>query len=459
MIEFIGHFHPLLVHLPVGILVLALGMKIWDWYRKTDQFEKVIPFVLAFAFATSLFSALTGYVLSLSGAYDVDLLENHQWAGISLTVLSGVIFFLVFFQKFISGQKFIWILLAVFLVITGHWGGSLTHGEEYLSFQSKYERPEIENIDEALVYTDIIEPILAEKCWSCHSSKKQKGDLRMDTKEWLLKGGENGKVLIPHQAAQSHLYERLLLDKEDKEHMPPSGKPQPTKEEIKLINWWINSGSDFDQKVSQLKPEGEIKGILAGLISGANSVATADIPEKEISAADNKLILDLAEKGITILPVSQNSNYLLVNFNGKKLEDIDWGKIKKLTDNITWLNLKDVELNSEAKGIIAGMKNLCKLDLSSTNFKDEDLQSLTGLNELRSLNLVNTEIGADRLVSLKKLPKLEKIYLFETKIDNNSKNQLIKELAPIYLDFGNYNVPVLKGDTSEFTRKDLLETK
>ncbi|MCS7046820.1 MAG: hypothetical protein NZO58_10730, partial [Gemmataceae bacterium] len=70
-----------------------------------------------------------------------------------------------------------------------------------------------------------IRPILAEHCYSCHSteSKKQRGGLVLDTKEGLLKGGDSGPALVPRKPQESLLLKALRYDNPEL-RMPPKGK-------------------------------------------------------------------------------------------------------------------------------------------------------------------------------------------------------------------------------------------
>ena len=74
---------------------------------------------------------------------------------------------------------------------------------------------------------------------------QNKGKLRLIPKN-LLRGGKDGKVLVPGKSDEVK-YERLLLDPLEK-HMPPKGRPQLTEAETNIIHWWINAGASFDQK-------------------------------------------------------------------------------------------------------------------------------------------------------------------------------------------------------------------
>src|SRR5215470_3933176 len=50
-----------------------------------------------------------------------------------------------------------------------------------------------------------IQPILAERCYSCHGPDKQENDLRWDRKASALKGGSSGPVIIPGKSAESRM--------------------------------------------------------------------------------------------------------------------------------------------------------------------------------------------------------------------------------------------------------------
>ncbi len=87
----------------------------------------------------------------------------------------------------------------------------------------------------------------------------------MDEQALLMKGGKNGVALMPGKAAESELMKRLLLPREDDDHMPPKEKPQLTESEIALIHWWIASGASFDKKVKELEQPAAVKPALLAL--------------------------------------------------------------------------------------------------------------------------------------------------------------------------------------------------
>ena len=127
------------------------------------------------------------------------------------------------------------------ITVTGHLGGSLTHGSTYLTegLQSGAEQgaaiKPIPNIQEAVVYTDVVQPLLEAKCYSCHGASKQKGKLRLDQQEFILKGGKSGQTMEPGNADESEMIKRMLLPVDNEDHMPPKEKSQ-LNHNLKL-NW------------------------------------------------------------------------------------------------------------------------------------------------------------------------------------------------------------------------------
>ena len=100
-----------------------------------------------------------------------------------------------------------------------------------------------------------IKPIFEAACIHCHSEKNDKGDLRMDTKEALIKGGENGTALVPGDPDKSPVYTLTALTADDDEVMPPVKEGLLSKEQSALIKSWVQQGAPWpDGVVLQQKP-------------------------------------------------------------------------------------------------------------------------------------------------------------------------------------------------------------
>ena len=255
---FIGRFHPLVLHLPIGMVVIAFFMQVYGIWKKRDDLYFPYAFVLGFGFVTACVAVLFGSFLAMSGGYNPELIDRHGWGGLVFAILVGIAFFLK--VKFLrsgmekDGQRKASIaVLAVALGVmsfVGHDGGSLTHGEEYLfkyapnwvrslaGFPPKY--PVDPSDDSQPVYHSIIKPFLENNCVECHGSAKMKGGLRLDMADCIKLGGKNKdtKLIVHGKAEDSLLYQLMVTDDED-EVMPPEGKLEDPK--VKLIKWWIDS--------------------------------------------------------------------------------------------------------------------------------------------------------------------------------------------------------------------------
>jgi hypothetical protein len=87
-------------------------------------------------------------------------------------------------------------------------------------------------------------PILESKCVTCHGPEDQFNDLRLDSKAAILKGGKNGKVVVPGDPAKSSLYTRTALPPDDLDIMPAEGDPL-TAAQIDTLQRWVAEGADF----------------------------------------------------------------------------------------------------------------------------------------------------------------------------------------------------------------------
>ena len=183
-----------------------------------------------------------------------------------------------------------------------------------------YTRKAIPNVQEAKVYDDLVAEILQEKCVSCHGPNKQKGKLRLDNPDMILKGGKSKETLVSASPDESELFIRIMYPLNDDDHMPPKDKEQLSKEDVALLNWWIREGNDFTKKVKEFKQNDSIKGILATFQSDALTApkTVSAIAEEKVAAGNPVLIDNLREMGITIIPVAEGNNYLSVSFLNAK---------------------------------------------------------------------------------------------------------------------------------------------
>ncbi|WP_443938519.1 c-type cytochrome domain-containing protein [Pedobacter sp. MW01-1-1] len=456
MFEFIGHFHPMLVHLPIGILLVAALFILLSFTERFKSLYSAVVLLLWLGILGAVFSCITGLLLAQSGEYERDLVNYHKWMGIG-TALASIILLWVFKKIKI---KWIVIALSVLLVliisVTGHMGGSLTHGADYLSLSTaspdKNELKPIPNIQEAYLYKDAIQPILKSRCYSCHSAAKQKGKLRLDEEAFMLKGGEHGAAVVPGKADESTLMIRILLPLSDADHMAPKEKPQLTKEEVELIKWWINNGASFKKKVNELLQSPEIKQILKALENGTSSVSetknNSDLPLNEVDAANEKTIKKLQVANISVFPVQQGSNYLSLNFvNASSFADTIQNMILGVKEQMLFAKFDNPKVTNKVLQTIGKCTNLRRLSLNGASINDEGLKELKDLSNLKSISLVGTKVTANGLSSLAKLKQLQTLYLYKSGVNPKDYAAIKKVLPHVTIDTGNYTLLKLATDT------------
>ncbi|HRN57027.1 MAG TPA: hypothetical protein PLL71_11275 [Agriterribacter sp.] len=461
---FFGRFHPLLVHLPIGILLLGI---ILHWLGRKQQFSTIRPAVsvaLLLGAASAVLSCVSGWLLAEGAEYDAGVVDRHRWMGIAVAFIATLYYLLytgkLTFRRYRALPYVLSVILFLLITLTGHLGGTLTHGEGYLTQDigapdnMQEVKKVIPDVQEAMAYHDIIQPVLQNKCYNCHGPSKQKGKLRLDSEEAIVKGGKDGKVLVAGKSTESELYKRLILDLLEKEHMPPKGKSQPSEAEITLIQWWINAGASFDQPVKALPQDGKIKPLLIALQSDHLQLPVKpEVPGSPVEKAPEQAVLQLKEAGATVVPVAEGSHYLSVNFlASKSIGDNEVRLLQPIAAQLVWLKLGGTAVSDSAMAIIGKLPALIKLSLDNTQVTDRGLSALQSLSQLQYLNVVGTKVTAAGLLLLKTLPELRSVYLYKTDVTAADWPLLRQAFPKAVLDTGGYALPLLEGDTTLVTQ-------
>jgi hypothetical protein len=463
--ELIGHLHPALVHLPIGILLIALLMQWLTQKEKYKALKPAIPLTLLCGAVTALLSSITGYVLSTTDEYDKTLITFHMWMGFVTTLFAFMLYAKEKNPQFAINKKLLSTGLLIFVFVTGHLGGSLTHGSDYYTrpladifshdtFSTAAIKP-IPNVQEAYAYADVVKPILATKCYGCHGPNKQKGGLRMDDSLRLMKGGKDGIVIEPGKADASEIVKRLMLPPDDDDHMPPKEKSQPTPQQIALIHWWIDNGADLAKRVRDLHQPDSIKAALLALQKSPEvKHELSDVPATPVEKADDPVLERLRQDSIVVLPVAQSSNYLYANFvTDSVVSARTLQTLLQLKKQLIWLNLANTSASDSSLAIIGQLSNLTRLHLENTFVTDKGLSQLRNLQKLQYLNLVGTKITTQGVLQLTSLRRLQQLYLYRTNINRKDFAGIKTAFAKTYVDTGGYFVPTLPTDTTEVKAK------
>lgn len=293
IVRFIGHFHPVLLHFPIGVFALILCQELGAVCGKRGGEAGNTPlFPLFFGAASAIVAAIAGFLLYQGGVeYAGDaLVQRHLWGGLIFAVAAvGTLIAKAWTVSLAANPAFYRLLLFGSVCVMGfasHDGAVITHGEGYLtSFAPdpirklmgygekglKTGKPAVsptKDSADAVVYADIVGPILERRCIQCHKEGKAKGKFRMDTYELLVKGGKEGSGIEPGKSAESNIIVRIDLPADDEEHMPPEGKPDIEEPEVAIVKWWIDSGADPKKKISEFDVPAPIKEAIAKLAPG-----------------------------------------------------------------------------------------------------------------------------------------------------------------------------------------------
>jgi uncharacterized membrane protein len=426
LVLFFGRTHPLLVHLPIGFLVLLVLLELLARSRRFKNANCAAGVILALAVPAAIFTALCGWLLAQGGGYDPALLQWHRWTG---SATAGVctcaaLCYWLNLKRLYRGS-----LLATIpvLVLASHFGGSLTHGSDYLVryapaplralLGGPAQPPPVPgqpaNLADAEVFAGVIQPLLQKDCVACHGPEKAKAGLRLDSLAAVLKGGQNGVVLAPGKPAESSLITRLKLPPEHDDHMPPDGKPQPEADEIALLEWWVAAGAPEKQKVGELKPTAQMQRILQAR-SGKPVAQTT--PPRDLAAV-RPLADQLTDQlNIAVTALAPGEPWLQCNASlaGTHFGDAELASLAPLAANLRWLDLAGTRVTDVGLGHLAAMPNLVRLHLERTGITDDGLESLSGLKDLEYLNLYATKVTDTGLAALVGLPKLRQLYLWQT---------------------------------------------
>lgn len=428
--EFIGKLHPLIVHLPIGLIIAGFALDLV--FRKVESplVVKLVRFLIGLAAFAAILSAIFGYLLSISSGYNTGLVSTHQWFGIAFSVIVSIFFL---YRPRLSGKRalwFAWFAILSVLVATGHFGGSLTHGENYLTdsapdfikgFLTKdnpasFNRP----LDSVVVFQDVVQPIIEQKCWYCHNDEKRNGRLNLQAQAGWQKGGKNGDLVVPNDIFKSHILQRIYLPLDDKKHMPPKGKEQLSSAEVAILEWWITNGGDYEAKLTNLESNDRIDKILEPYTGNASGVPELDLPDY-----DEQNLIDLQNLGIKILPMAKESNLLGVQFRGDSLiSNGHLTALKSLDKNIVRIDFSFSGVTSDQLKILNGFQHLSYLSLANTAIDDAGVKHLSKLENLRILNLHSSNITEVSLPALQGMKGLQKVFLYNTKISAEELDKL-----------------------------------
>jgi uncharacterized membrane protein/mono/diheme cytochrome c family protein len=283
--NFLGRLHPLAVHFPLTLLIVVAILELATIKRFHSKLRPAINLLLVGGVFSAIISVVFGLLLARNGDYGKDVLGFHQWTSIGAVVLGATSLFLLFNvvkknkSNLIKPYRALILVVGIAISVTGHLGASLTHGTDYISsslpWSNDYEATPATNFDFAAFKDDSVKlnkkeelelnmqvkSILAHNCYKCHGPEKIKGELRLDSKKMIFKGGEDGPVIVAGDPTKSDLFRRISLPANHKDVMPSKGK-KLSEGDIAIIKFWIQKGAPYPEgtdketnyRVAKLEP-------------------------------------------------------------------------------------------------------------------------------------------------------------------------------------------------------------
>lgn len=429
-----GRLHPALLHFPIALLVISFFWFLLFEKKFSGDYGKVIgDWLLLLSAFTTVVAALMGLFLSREEGYEATMLQWHKWSGLITSVVAAVWYA---YRNSIRQLKILGVAFSItglfLIVFTGHQGSVITHGENFLLAPVTPERPVKKVLfEDAYVFKDMVQPILQNKCMSCHNNRKAKGDLIMETEELLLKGGKNGKLWDMNEPDLGLLLQRLHLPEAAKKHMPPAGKPQLNASELQILYHWIKGGGDFKTKVTALPEQDTLRMLAASFFN------TIESDEYDFEAADEKTVQSLNTDYRVVYPLAKGSPALGVDFYGAAFYQP--GQLKellKVKDQVVSLNLNKMPVKDDELKTIAQFSNLRKLNLAFTSITGATLKELLKLKMLKQLSLSGTAIQANDLKELTTLRSLTNLYAWSTGIKEDEAKNLLAVNKSLLIEIG-----------------------
>ena len=457
--QFAGRFHPLLVHFPIALLLLAALLRLIEgrlaWFDdRRDPSYRWSRLVLGLGALTAIASASTGWLLGTSGGYAGDAFGWHQWLGIAVAVAAT----LALGAAYVPGRR--WrraepTLLAVavaLMVPATHFGATLTHGEGFLTEhapllirqlvgetagRSSGARLAWRAPERIVVFRDLVAPVFKAQCVSCHGPTSGEGGLRLDTSDGLARGGDDGPVIAAGRAASSELVQRIFLPRSHEDAMPPKGHRPLSPADAALVRWWVNGGARFDLTLAdaEIAPEvlPTIEAVAGPVQQGGPTLPAVAVPEAQTDA-----IAAVTAQGFSVVRIAGGRPFLHVHSTNaaSRITDTSLTVLGRVAPQVLWLDLGGTRVSDRGLAEVARLPNLTRLHLQHTEVSDGGVAHLTGLQRLEYLNLYGTAVTDEGLAPLSSLTRLRALYVWETGVTPAGVSRLQAALPRLTIETG-----------------------
>lgn len=444
---FWGRLHPLIVHFPVVLVMLALVLNVLIRFPRFEAAKVVMPIVL---WATVVFAGVAvwmGISLENHGRHAGEVMDEHKLLGILLTV--SVVLATILYQWFRDKSKNVVTtalgIAALLTAIAGHHGGELTHGSSYLSSVAPgwLGGKELDNsrlvdksVDSVLVYEDLLQPVLIEKCARCHGTENTFEGLDVTSWEAVTSATGEDALWKAGNPGASSIIRRTSLPQEDRFFMPPSGEPM-TYNEIRLMSWWISQGAKQDQELKEV-PEDLHDWLRARY--GLDVTPKPYLEKTSIPVPDSDLLHELEKAGWAWELMAAGNGLLEISVAQGSEADIS--RLNSLSQFIAVLDLSGLKQYDPEALSSNVFPHLTRLDLSGLSISKTSIRPFESSQHLESVTLVGATLSSGVLASIGNIPSLKRLFLWKAEFSEEELSTLTSQRPELDINQGFQFAPV-----------------
>ena len=433
---FLGRFHVLVLHLPIGIVIVAVVL---DFVARRERYRalaQVSPFLWGAAALSAVLTVALGYMHFAEGGFAGPSGNAHRLLGTTTAVVMLLGWWVAARSASTWLKPAIGVLALVLVSVTGHYGGNLTHGPTFLVeyapaflrslIGAEAKRPQPTSVAAADPYLDVVQPLLRQRCGTCHGGEKHEGSFSMATYASTLAGGDTGRAIVPGKLEASELYYRITLPPDDEKVMPAEKKTPPTKDQISILKWWIEKGAPHGTTIAEVGIDPAVEPLLAAQLGIGGATPASAVPAAAV-AADQELVGKLFAAGFLVRQLSQSDPRLVVSVNspGTELDRAALGVLAGAGSQIVDLNLQNTALDDDDLAVLGELPGVTELRVSRNQITDRGLATLARLPKLASLNLYgNTGVTDAGVETLGRIATLRQVYLWQTGVTSGGVARL-----------------------------------
>lgn len=392
---FFGSFHPVVVHLPIGALLVGFLLHAVTLLPRHRYLAAALPWLYGAAALGGVASSASGWALAgPTGAY----WDEHRWFGLGSVAATAVAFALVVplarggRRLAGGGAQALPALAATGLAVgltgwAGHLGGALTHGRGHfaqyapaaLQPAAAVDEVAVVDRDTVLAYATVVAPILERKCVACHRAELRHGGLDMTSYAALRTGGREGDAI--GAGTDGELWRRVTLPPEHPRFMPTRGAALGY-DELTVLRSWLEARLDSAATVADWDPDeataaaiARVRGIDTRLLAYVDRVRPPAIEPPEL-------------RHWRLAALSQQHTLLAARLTDGGDASAALKELATVATNVTSLDLRGLRGADAFLAGLPALPHLTSVDLSRSDATDAAVGALRGSHpHLEEVNL------------------------------------------------------------------------